>query len=81
MSAVTLDLVIDQAMQLPPVQQDKLLEILRSRRIEARRAEIANDARESIAAYRTGQLKAQPADSVIAELRRALEDPERENWS
>jgi hypothetical protein len=63
-------------MQLPPAQQDMLLEILHSRRIEARRLQIANDARDSIAAYRTGQLKTQSAETVIAELRRALEDPE-----
>jgi len=73
---VTLDQAIDTAMQLPPAQQDMLLEILHSRRIEARRLQIANDARDSIAAYRTGQLKTQSAETVIAELRRALEDPE-----
>jgi hypothetical protein len=76
MGAVTLDQAIDAAMQLPPAQQDMLLEVLRSRRIEARRAEIAADARDSIAAYRSGQLKAQSAESVIAELRQSLEDPE-----
>jgi len=75
-ATVTLDQAIDTAMQLPPAQQDMLLEVLRSRRIEARRAEIADDARESIAAYRAGQLEAQPAEAVIAELRRALEDSE-----
>jgi len=76
MGTVTLDQAIETAMQLPPAQQDMLLEVLRSRRIEARRTEIASDARDSITAYRAGQLKAQPAASVIAELRRALEDPE-----
>lgn len=76
MGTVTLDQAIDTAMQLPPAQQDMLLEILHSRRIEARRLQIANDARDSIAAYRTGQLKTQSAETVIAELRRALEDPE-----
>jgi len=74
--AVTLDQAIDAAMQLPPAQQDMLLDVLRSRRIEARRAEIATDALQSTAAYRIGQLKSQSAETVIAELRRALEDPE-----
>ena len=76
MSTVTLDQVIDTAMQLPPAQQDMLLEVLRSRRIEARRVEIATDARDSLAAYRSGQLKAQSVDTIIAELRRTLEDTE-----
>jgi hypothetical protein len=73
---VTLDQAIDTAMQLPPAQQDMLLEILRSRRIEARREEIAAAARESIAEYRAGALETHSADEVIAELRRALEDSE-----
>jgi hypothetical protein len=73
---VTLDQAIDAAMQLPPAQQDMLLEVLRSRRIEARRAEIAANARDSIAAYRSGQFKAQSAETVIAELRQTLEDSE-----
>ena len=73
---VTLDQAIDTAMQLPPAQRDMLLEILRSRRIEARRAEIAADARDSIAAFRAGELKTGSAEEVIAELRQTLEDSE-----
>jgi hypothetical protein len=73
---LTLDQVIDTAMQLPPAQREMLVDILRSRQIEARREEIAAAARESIAEYRAGALQAQSADDVIAELRRSLEDPE-----
>jgi hypothetical protein len=73
---VTLDQAIDTAMQLPPAQREMLVDILRSSQIEARREEIAAAARESIAEYRAGTLKARSADESIAELRRSLEDPE-----
>lgn len=49
---------------------------LRNRRIEARRQEIAADARRSIAAFREGKLKAQSAEEAIADLHQALEDAE-----
>jgi len=73
MNVVTLNQAIDTAMQLPPEQQEMLLEILRGRHIEARRQEIAQDAQESLAAFRAGKLKTQSAEAVIEELRQALE--------
>jgi hypothetical protein len=76
MNVVTLNQAIDTAMQLPPEQQEMLLEILRGRRIEARRREIAQDAQESLAAFRAGKLKLQSAEAVIEELRQALEGVE-----
>ena len=42
---VTLDLAIDTALQLPPEQREMLIDILRNRQIEARRQEIAAEAR------------------------------------
>jgi hypothetical protein len=76
LNAVTLDQVIDTALQLPPEQQDMLVEILQKRRIETRRQEIAADARKSTAAFRKGKLKAQSAEEVIADLHKGLEDAE-----
>lgn len=73
---VTLDYAIDTAMQLPPEQRAMLLEILRSRQIEARRQEIARDAHESLAAFRAGELTGQTATEIIDELRQAIEDDE-----
>ena len=73
---VTLDQAIDTAMQLSLEQREMLVDILRSRQIEARREEIAAAARESIAEYRAGTLEARSADEIIAELRRSLENPE-----
>ena len=58
---VTLDLAIDTALQLPSEQREMLIDILRNRQIEARRQEIAAEARKSIAAFREGKLKGQTA--------------------
>lgn len=71
---VTLDQAVDIASRLPPDQQDMLVDILRKRRTEARRQEIAADARKSIAAFRKGKLKAQGAEEAIEELHQALEE-------
>jgi hypothetical protein len=76
MNSVTLDEVIDSAMQLPDDQREMLISILHMRQIEARRREIALDAQESLTAYRTGKLKAQSAAEAIRELRQSLEDDE-----
>lgn len=64
---MTLDQAIDAAMQLPPDQREMLLDILQKRQIESRRQEIADDARESIAMFESGQLRAQTADEIIRE--------------
>ena len=73
---VTLDHVIDSAMQLPLEQQQMLLEILQNRQIEARRQEIARDAQESLRAFRAGQFKRQTAAEIIDDLHQALEADE-----
>lgn len=73
---VTLDKALETAMQLPPEQQGMLLDILQRRRIEARRREIADDAAESLQAFRSGQLKPQPIDSILEELHSSLENEE-----
>ena len=59
---MTLDYAIDAVMKLPFEQQEMLLEIIRRR-------EMAQDARESITAFRTGQLKPQSLPNIMAELR------------
>ncbi len=76
LNTVTLDQAIDTALQLPAEQQVMLVDILRSRQIEARRMEIAADARASIAAFRAGKLKVYSAEELIAELHQSLEDAE-----
>jgi hypothetical protein len=76
MDEITLDQALDTVMQLPPEQQEMLIEIIRSRRIERRRREIARDARESLAAFQAGKLKPQSFNEIIAELRQALHEEE-----
>lgn len=76
MSTTTLDLALDVAMQLSDEQREMLLDILKRRDVEARRKEIAVDARASLEAYRAGKLRPQSAGSVIRELRGALESDE-----
>jgi hypothetical protein len=76
MTTVTLDRVIDEAMQLPPDQREMLVAILHKRQIEARRHEMAQDAQESLTAYRMKKLKAQSAEEVIRELQATLKDDE-----
>ncbi|NJO41153.1 MAG: hypothetical protein HC769_02930 [Cyanobacteria bacterium CRU_2_1] len=68
----TLEQVLDIALQLPLEQQTILIEILRHRQIEARRAEIATNAQQAIEAFHQGQLAPQSADVAIAELRRSF---------
>jgi hypothetical protein len=76
MNGATLDLALDVAMQLPEDQREMLLDILKRRDVEARRKEIAADARVSLEAYRAGKFRPQSAGSVIRELRSALETGE-----
>lgn len=73
MDTVTLDQALDTAMKLPFEQQEMLVTIIRSRQIEARRNQIAADARAALTEYRAGNLKAQPAEAVISDLRQDLE--------
>jgi hypothetical protein len=75
-TTVTLDQAIETAMQLPPEQRAILLEVLRSRQIESRRQEIAEDAQESMAIFKSGHLKPQSAAEVIQELHQTLQEPE-----
>lgn len=72
----TLEQVLETALQLPCEQQEILIKILQKRHAENRRAEIAADAQQSLADFRAGKLQSQSAQSVIAELRYFLNDPE-----
>lgn len=79
----TFDEVVDAVKELPPEQQGMPASLLRGWHIEMRRREIADDAHESLALYRAGRLKSQPATRIIAELRESLEasEDEGDNWS
>ena len=67
--SMTFEQVVETIRQFPAEQQDMLIDLIRSWRIETRRREIARDAQESLAAFRSGQLEPQSAQAVIAELK------------
>jgi len=69
---VTLEEAILTVNQLPLEQREMLLEIIKNQMIEARRAEIAQDAKEAIAAFHRGELKPQPIENIISELKTTL---------
>ena len=71
--AMTFEQVVEMIRQFPAEQQEMLIDLIRGWRIEARRLEIARDAQESLAAFRSGQLEPQSAQAVISELRQSLE--------
>lgn len=66
---ITLAEALEIVEQLPVDRQDMLVQILCSRQIERRRDEIAQNASETMAAYRAGELKAYTVAEAIAELR------------
>lgn len=68
MNALTLDRVLTDAEHLPSDEREILEDLLRKRRIEAWRADTAAEAKNAVAAFRSGKLKAQSAESVIARL-------------
>ncbi len=75
---VTLDYAIDTVMQLKPQQREMLIDIIRKREIERCREEIARDAKTSIAAFHAGELKPQPVEDIILELRSSLAESDEE---
>jgi len=68
--------VVEMIKQFPAEQQEMLVDLIRSWRTETRRREIAHDAQESLAAFRSGQLEPQSAQAVITELRQPMDDQE-----
>ncbi|SLM28583.1 conserved hypothetical protein [Desulfamplus magnetovallimortis] len=70
---ITLDQAIDTVNQLPAEQQEVLFDIFYHRKIEKRRKEIAEDAKNSIADFHAGRLKTKPVKSIISELAQTLD--------
>jgi hypothetical protein len=70
----TFDQVLESALQLPYEQQEMLIRILQNRYHQSRRADIAADAQQTLADFRTGNFQPQSAENVIAELRQSLDD-------
>jgi hypothetical protein len=70
----TLEHALELVSTLPREQQNELEEILRKRRIDARREEIAANGREAIRAFHAGELKVQTIEEIIAELHEGLDE-------
>ena len=69
---VTLEEALMTVNQLSIEQREMLLEIVKNQMIEARREEIAQNAKEAIAAFHRGELKPQPLEDIISELEETL---------
>ena len=72
----TLDEVLETALQLPYEQQEMLIKILQNRHQESRRAEIAVDAKKSLADFHAGKFRYQSAHDIVLTLRQSLQEPE-----
>ena len=73
---LTLEQAILTVNQLSFEQREMLLEIVKNQMIEARRAEIAKDAKETIAAFHRGELKPQSLENIVSELQATLTEAE-----
>lgn len=72
----TLDQVLETALQLPYEQQEMLIKILQNRLHESRRAEMAADAKATLADFRAGKFRHQSVEDIIVLLRQSLHEPE-----
>jgi len=64
----TLNSTLEDIMQLDFASREMLLEILQKRQVEARRDDIAKNARKTLKEYRSGDLVPQTAEEVIEKL-------------
>ena len=65
---VTINSTLEDIMQLDYASREMLLEILQKRQIEARRDEMAKNAKRSLKEYNSGKLQALTAEEVIEKL-------------
>jgi hypothetical protein len=65
---VTINSTLDDIMQLDYTSREMLLEILQKRQIEARREQIAKNAKQSLKDYNAGKLSSLSADEIINKL-------------
>lgn len=65
---ITLETVLDEAMQLPLEQQRTLIDILWHRYLDMEREKIAIEAKQTLFAFHQGHYIAQTAEEIISEL-------------
>jgi hypothetical protein len=76
MSTITFEQAIETVNQLPFEQQEMLVDLLHKRLIQTRRNQMANDAQESLAAFRQGAFTAQTANQLIQTLHESVDEAE-----
>ena len=64
----TIDSTLEEIMRLDYNTREMLLEILQKRQIEARRDQIAKNAKQTLKDYHSGKLFSQDADEVTEQL-------------
>jgi hypothetical protein len=74
MATVTLNRVLELADKLPDEDQELLLDLLRRRRAEAWRKQLAADIRQARSDYRSGKLKSESVDELITRLHRSIDE-------
>ncbi|NCR42769.1 MAG: hypothetical protein GPJ21_25105 [Microcystis aeruginosa W13-11] len=62
--------------ELPIEQREMLIEIVKNQMIESHRDEIAQNAKEAREAFQRGELKPQPLEDIINELKPLLTEDE-----
>ena len=71
---ITLEQALITVNQLPIEQREMLIEIVKNQMIESYRDEIARNAKEAREAFQIGELKPQPLEDIIDELKTILYD-------
>ena len=73
---ITLEQALITVNQLPIEQREMLIEIIKNQIIESYREEIAQNAKEAREAFQRGELKPQPLEDIINELKTILTEDE-----
>jgi hypothetical protein len=73
---MTLEQALMTVNELPIEQREMLIEIVKNQMIESYRDEIAQNAKEAREAFQRGELKPQPLEDIINELRTLLTEDE-----
>jgi hypothetical protein len=77
----TFSQALEAVSELSREEQNEVEEILRKRRIEARREEIAANGREAIRAFHAGELKDETFEELIERLHSLLDDESEDDES
>ncbi len=73
---MTLEQALMTVNELPIEQREMLIEIVKNQMIESYRDEIARNAKEAREAFQIGELKPQPLEDIIDELKTLLTEDE-----